>query len=257
VSTLMVFLFRWLVFSVFLGTLAGCLALGRPVVAERSPVFRAPAASGTSSGAARVYAVRAGDTLYSIAWRFELDYEGLARANGISAPYVIRPGQKMRLVTQLPVAQRAVSKPTAPAPKAPRRAQEKASPLASSKADAAIDTWKWPMPGKPLVEFRKSGKGMDFGLERGATAKVVAASGGEVVYAANGIGGFERLVIIKHTSALLSAYGFNGRLRVKEGQRVGSGARIADINARHPAQTALHFELRKNGQPVEPRQYLP
>jgi lipoprotein NlpD len=242
---------RWLVCAALVAHLVGCLAPGKPVVAERSPVVKAPVVR-TSSGGVRVYTVRAGDTLYSIAWRFELDYQGLARANGIAAPYVIRPGRKMRLITQMPVSQRAVSKSA-------RAASEKApsatTPTTNSKAGPG--RWRWPLPGRPTSEYSSRSKGVDFGLQPGTRAELVAAGAGEVVYAANGIGGFERLVIIKHTSALLSAYGFNGQLRVKEGEQVAPGAPIANLSSRSTAQVALHFELRENGQPVNPRSYLP
>jgi len=241
---------RWLVCAALLTHLVGCLAPGRPVVADRSPIVKAPPAR-TSSSSVRVYTVRAGDTLYSIAWRFEMDYQGLARANGIAAPYVIRPGQKMRLITQMPVSQRAVTKSARATGKAPP-----ATPPAI-KSKAGPGRWKWPLPGRPTSEYSSRSKGVDFGLQPGARAELVAAGAGEIVYAANGIGGFERLVIIKHTSALLSAYGFNGQLRVKEGEQVATGAPLANLSSRSAAQVALHFELRKNGQPVNPRSYLP
>ena len=80
---------------------------------------------------------------------------------------------------------------------------------------------------------------------------------GEVVYAGNGIAGFERLVIVKHTTDLLSAYSFNGKIRVAEQQRVAGGAIIADILPRPGVGQKLHFEVRRKGQPINPATLLP
>lgn len=223
--------------------LPGCLHPGQPVVAERSPVFDVKG-YGNTAGARREYTVRKGDTLYSIAWRFELDYLGLARANGVAEPYVIKPGQKMRLTTQLPKSQRAVR----PATRKP--AQVKA-PVARPPPPAQ---WVWPLAQRPAVEYGKASKGMDFVIQTEAVVR--AASAGHVVYAGNGLGGYERLVIIKHARDLLSAYSFDGRSRVNEQQKVKAGERVADIKNRGRTKQSLHFELRQDGEPINPRSVL-
>lgn len=243
-----------LIFSVlvYIG-LGGCLEKGQPLVVERSPVFNNAAPKQIiSRPAPRHYTVRNGDTLYSIAWRFEYDYLSLARANGVSAPYVIHPGQTLRLTTQLPKSQRLVQ--TAPA--AVSSSAAKFRPPTAPRPET--HKWVWPLNQKPDVEYGKSSKGMDFAVAGGDanSTKVRAAGAGEVVYAGNGIGGFERLVIIKHGSDLLSAYSFNGLAMVKEQQRVKAGEWVADIKNRGRLTQTLHFELRRDGEPINPRSVL-
>ena len=88
----------------------------------------------------------------------------------------------------------------------------------------------------------------------GADAK--ATAGGQVVYAGSGLGDFERLVIVKHDAALLSAYGFDGSIDVAEKQPVAAGARLGRIKNRGAAKVSLHFELRRNGEPINPRSMI-
>ena len=216
-----------------IATLSGCLEPGRPLVADRS--------STRGAEGIREYTVRQGDTLYSIAWRFELDYRGLARANGIDAPYLIRPGRRLRLTSQPPAGQRMVTaKPRASVPPAP------------STAPTAL-SWMWPLPLQPAVEFSRSSKGVDYvlGDAGGMTAKAAAA--GQVVYAGSGLGGYERLVIVKHDATLLSAYGFDGSVDVAENQQIAAGAALGRVKNRGAAKPSLHFELRRNGEPIDPR----
>ncbi len=247
---------------------AGCLQRGQPLIAERSPVFTPPPLQ-SSGSSVRIYTVRKGDTLYSIAWRFDLDHRGFARANGIYPPYVIRPGKKLRLISQLPNNSRVRDTSQTATAKAPavteKRVLSDSSRQSSGKTPSArgpgastIDQWVWPLAVKPEREFGKDSKGLDFRLPGGAgvTAKVRSAASGEVVYAGNGIGGFERLVIVKHSGQLLSAYSFDGGLLVAEKQQIKAGASIADIKPRGRVQPALHFELRKDGQPINPRTVL-
>jgi lipoprotein NlpD len=235
--------------------LSGCVHPGQPVVAERSPVFDPlPQVPVSGGGNVRVYTVRKTDTLYSIAWRFQLEYRGFARANGISAPYTIYPGQKLRLVTQYP-GQVTAAKPTRPQPTRPQ-----GPPPAIAKPKAAhpgeTTRWVWPLSTQPRDEFSGKSKGMNFVIAPGSSANVRVIGAGQVVYAGNGIGGFEQLIIVKHTAELLSAYGFNGRRRVAEQQWVKAGDIVADIvNTGRKTQT-LHFEVRREGAPMNPRKLL-
>ena len=237
---------------------------GKPLIAERSPVFVSPPTESGSSSV-RVYTVRPGDTLYSIAWRFDLDHKGLARANGVAAPFTIRPGQRLRLINQLPPSPRISYKPE---PREPDRTSASGTPRKVAPpvphrdpvtSTAVNVAWVWPISRKPDVEFGKNSKGMDFKLPGGSAKAipVVAANQGLVVYAGNGIGGYERLIIIKHAQDLLSAYSFNGQMLVAEQDTVKAGAKVADIKNRGRITQLLHFELRKDGKPINPRSLLP
>jgi len=246
---------RWVLLCVLAaacGLQFGCLQKGQPLVAERSPVF--------PDQNQRAYVVRQGDTLYSVAWRYELDHLGLARANGIKHPYVIYPGQRLRLITQLPAAERI--RGDTPPKAADRTAAASAKTLekpaqkpANKVAATRPGRWVWPLTATPSQEFGRGSKGLDFRLSS-TSADTRAAAAGEVVYAGTGIGGYERLVIIKHSASLLSAYSFDGQLQVREKQNVRAGSVIANIRRRGPSQQALHFELRQNGKPIDPRRFL-
>ena len=230
--------------------LTGCLEVGTPLVAERSPVLK-PLPLETPASATRLYTVRKGDTVFSIAWRFQLDYKGLARANSIRPPYAIHPGQELRLRSQLPVKRRVLAKVVVPKP------NRRVTDTTTSGGEISLSKWVWPVSVKPDVEFGRNSKGMDFRLPTSANDTVIkAANRGDVVYAGNGIGGFERLLIIRHPGDLLSAYSFNGRVRVIEQQQVKAGATIADISSSGRIKQHLHFELRKDGQPINPRSLL-
>jgi lipoprotein NlpD len=254
----------WLVAVGLLLLLTGCLSPGRPLIAERSPV-NTPAPGVAGDPPRRSYVVRKGDTLYSIAWRFELDYQSLARANGIRAPYNIVPNQSLSLVTQLAPGERvratgAPSTANDPAKIGNSKRKPKPTPKAAQAEAISAMTreWVWPLTRAPHAEFGRSNKGLDYRLGDNADARdrVRAANGGEVVYAGNGIGGYERLIIVKHSANLLSAYSFDGRLRVAENQSIKAGAELADIRNRGRNKQSLHFELRKDGQPINPRQFL-
>jgi len=243
--------------------LSGCLAPGRPLVAERSPVYTS-GPYGSGDPLSKSYVVQKGDTLYSIAWRFELDYKGLARANGVRAPYRIVPGQRLSLVTQLAPSTR-IRTPAARPPAAPASQPKPSSqqpPRTSSSDNVASEQlskhWAWPLGIKPYAEFGRGNKGLDYRLgdDLSRNMSVRATNAGEVVYAGTGIGGFERLVIVKHNASLLSAYSFDGSLRVAEKQTIKAGAELADIRNRGRSKQSLHFELRKDGQPINPRQFL-
>ncbi len=246
-------IFSRIVLAAFLlAALGGCLPQGQPLIAERSPIIDDDP---LRPGRGGVYTVREGDTLYAIAWRFELDFDGLARANGLREPYTLRPGQQIRLVTQLARGERAVA--AAPRPAAPaRKAEPAASKPQRAAPDPASDAWVWPLSQPPLAEFGRGNKGIDFGLGGARQARVRAAAGGEVLYAGNGIGGYERLIILRHGASLLSAYSFDGAARVREKQTVKAGAGIADIRNRGRTKQSLHFELRRDGVPINPRSVL-
>jgi lipoprotein NlpD len=113
----------------------------------------------------------------------------------------------------------------------------------------------WPIKGKVLSSFNEASKGVDIGGRKGAP--VLAAAGGRVVYAGAGLRGYGKLVIIKHNNTWLSAYAHNDNILVKEQQDVRKGQKIAEMGASDADQVKLHFEVRRNGKPVDPAKVLP
>ncbi|TBU94770.1 peptigoglycan-binding protein LysM [Pseudomonas dryadis] len=232
-------------------------------VAQRQPV---------TSGQ---YRVQRGDTLYSIAFRYGWDWKALAARNGIAAPYIIRVGQVIRfdgqpassapVIASAPVVS-TPSQPSAPVQAPPARApSQPATPVPSTPATTPVQPvqrsasgWAWPANGAIIGRFSSNGslnKGIDIAGELGQP--VLAASDGSVVYAGSGLRGYGELVIIKHSDTYVSAYGHNRRLLVQEGQQVKVGQRIAEMGSTGTDRVKLHFEIRRQGKPVDPLQYLP
>jgi lipoprotein NlpD len=216
------------------------------------------------------YRVRRGDTLYSIATRHGWDWKALAERNRIPAPYTIRVGQVIRFSGNGPAVPMAAAAPVAngvsraPASVAtPVVARQSASPIGASSpgqpvAKVSPSGWTWPANGQLIALFSSNNslnKGIDIAGDLGQP--VVAASAGSVVYAGSGLRGYGELVIIKHSDTYVSAYGHNRRLLVREGQQVKAGQTIAEMGATGTDRVKLHFEIRRQGKPVDPLQYLP
>jgi lipoprotein NlpD len=115
--------------------------------------------------------------------------------------------------------------------------------------------WIWPVKGRVLATFTEASKGMDIAGRKGAP--VLAAADGRVVYAGAGLRGYGKLVIIKHNNTWLSAYAHNENILVKEQQDVRKGQKIAEMGATDADQVKLHFEVRRQGKPVDPARVLP
>jgi lipoprotein NlpD len=210
--------------------LAGCAGTADTGAATR-PAQPTPA-SGT-------YTVRPGDTLYSIARGFGIDHRELARWNRLGDGTLIYPGQRLELRARKPSTDAA------------------ASPL-GGPAEVPVADWRWPTDGPVLAGFRASPKtasGMHIGGYLGQP--VGAAAAGEVVYAGSGLPGYGNLLIVRHNAVYLSAYGHNERLLVREGERVTAGQAVASLGIGPGQRPLLHFEIRRNGEPVDPLQYLP
>lgn len=203
------------------------------------------------------YRVQAGDTLYSIAWRYGLDYRELAEWNGVGSDYLIYPGQTLRL-----------SPPRGGAPPRPGSRGTPSGPehAAASPPErevirlpaAGVQDWRWPANGPLIAGYRDpnaTGKGIDIGGSEGDP--VMAAAAGRVVYSGSGLIGYGKLIIIKHTEQFLSAYGHNSELYVQEGDEVQAGDRIAALGIGPGQKPMLHFEIRRNGESVDPMNYLP
>ena len=169
---------------------------------------------------------------------------------GVKIPYTDRA------LAQMAVADPGAPQPTAPAPEATPApvapAPEPEKPAGTDKED--VD-WIWPVKGKVLSPFTETTKGMDIAGKKGAP--VVAAASGRVVYAGAGLRGYGKLVIIKHNDTWLSAYAHNDNILVKEQQDVRRGQKIAEMGQSDTDQVKLHFEVRREGKPVDPVKILP
>ncbi len=249
--------------------LAGCAGTSSqaPVV-DRSHAAKQRQANPVTSGQ---YTVQRGDTLYSIAFRFGWDWKDLAARNGIRAPYTIMPGQTIRFsnasrsiaVAKAPVVT-PIKRPVAvtpvksvPAPKQEQRVTvlKQTSPPVSASAQGK---WLWPAAGTLIGLYSSNtslNKGIDIAGKLGQP--ILATADGSVVYAGSGLRGYGELVIIKHNDTFISAYGHNRRLLVNEGQQVKAGQQIAEMGSTGTDQVKVHFEIRRQGKPVDPLQYLP
>lgn len=232
----------------------------------------APAASG-SGGATTTHVVRPNETLYRIATRHGLDWRDLARRNGIGPPYLIYPGQRIRIAGAAPMDGRPVTEARNPAarpiPSQPARepsearvpavaAPSRAEPARERTAATGPPQWQWPVDGPVLRGFSNSAttrRGIAIGGERGEDVRAAAA--GEVVYAGSGLVGYGRLIILKHDARFISAYGHNEELLVREGQSVRAGERMARLGDSGAERPMLHFEIRLDGAAVDPTRYLP
>jgi lipoprotein NlpD len=212
------------------------------------------------TAAGGVHVVQRGDTLFSIAWQQGLDYQTVAVWNGIHPPYIIYPGQKIRLYPPSRVSRQPASPATTahqPQQAVPPTSSTPAKSTPTTRPDAPIP-WQWPASGPILRTFdgdTSGKKGISIGGTHGN--QVRAAAAGRVVYAGSGLVGYGRLIILKHNDTYLSAYGHNRDLLVQEGAEVRAGQVIASMGSSGTNRIQLHFEIRRNGKPVDPLRYLP
>jgi lipoprotein NlpD len=222
--------------------ISGCSNYSAPIISREQP----PSTRITK------HQVAPGDTLYSIAWRYDLDVRRLARANGISQPYTILKGQVLSLNTKgVTLNSRPVSPPTQSRASSSRPATEVKSapkPMVFSKNLV----WQWPVKGSVVKGYSPEDlrKGLSIKSKNGPDVRPAAP--GTVVYAGDGLRGYGKLVIIKHSEILLSAYGHNEKILVKEGQSVKSTETISKLGSKE----TLYFEIRKDGYPVNPSVYI-
>jgi len=198
---------------------------------------------------ARTHVVQPGETLYTIAWRHGVDHRVLARWNGLSNPDLIYVGQRLRLSAS-GQGEAVAAPPSAPPTVRPR-------PLPPPPALPA-PSWQWPVRGPLVGAFGASGGiGNGIGIAGELGQDVRAAAAGRVVYAGSGLIGYGQLVIIKHNETYLSAYGHNSRLVVAQGDDVALGQVIGEMGMGPRRRPQLHFEIRRNGTPVNPLEHLP
>lgn len=267
-----------------------------PGVVTTGPSTTTPGAPESNAGKPGYYSVKPGDTLIRIGLDVGQNWRDLARWNNLTNPNALEVGQVLRVVppesaaVAQPVTSGAVvhnpapgaptSAATTPAPPAPipnttnttgATPSAGASPTASPTvrpAPGAVSasptpapttdeiTWAWPSPGAVLSPFDESkNKGLALGGKAGDP--VLAAADGRVVYAGTGLRGYGNLVIVKHNNTYLSAYAHNQALMVSENQAVRQGQKIAEMGSTDADRVKLHFEIRRQGKPVDPAKYLP
>lgn len=184
--------------------------------------------------------VKPGESLYSIAWRYNRDFIDLARINGLKRPYKLQAGERLYLAQQ-----KTVKKSAKPV---------KTIPEQRVTGDVA---WSWPTSGTIIQHFssEKGQKGIDISGKAGQP--VLAAAPGVVVYSGSGLRGYGQLIILKHNDEFLSAYAHNRQLLVQEGDSVKALQQIAEMGQSDVDSVRLHFEIRRKGDPVNPLQFLP
>ncbi len=230
--------------------LAGCVTVKPTTTIQRGPGW---------------YTVKRSDTLYSIAWRYGLDYKQLAAWNGIDVDAPIHPGQRLRLIrpagtTVASTPTKAAKSPPKPASTAPANTSRPAAPAPSAVAAYSgrdPRSWLWPTDGKLLSSFSASDlarRGIRIVGKAGQPVRAVAD--GKVVYSGNGLAGYGNLIIIKHSDTYLSAYAYCRERLVQEGMAVKAGKVVAKMG-KWDGTSKLYFEIRRNGKPVDPMRYLP
>jgi lipoprotein NlpD len=250
----------------------------RPTTAASATSAAANAAalpSADNAGKPGYYTVRPGDTLIKIGLDQGQNWRDLVRWNNLDNPNVIEKGQVLRVappsgeesVVVRPVTRNNATMPPPPGQQPPQQPAQQATQAAGSPpppgtapaaAEAAEETlnFMWPSTGQLLASFDDpKNKGIDLAGKAGDA--VMAAADGRVVYAGSGLRGYGNLVIIKHNNVFLTAYAHNQSLLVKEDQVVKRGQKIAEMGNTDTDQVKLHFEIRRQGKPVDPARYLP
>lgn len=265
------------------GLMAQHRGVAQPTSEPAAPLRVLPGAE--NAGKPGYYSVRPGDTLIRIALDAGQNWRDIARWNGVSNPNIIEVGQVLRII---PPAGEVIARPIAPAQvtaqpmqpvaaastPAPAASQARAAEPAASQPSAPAPAqatngqtpvgpdddiaWSWPAPGNPgvIAGFDESkNKGLDIAGKAGDP--VLAAADGRVVYAGAGLRGYGNLVILKHNNTYLTAYAHNQSLLVKEDQAVRKGQKIAEMGSTDADRVKLHFEIRRQGKPVDPARFLP
>ncbi len=281
---------RWLAVSlaVLLALLAGCSSRsltnapvedrGTARSASNMPALNAPAKPLTllpgaeNAGKPGFYTVKPGDTLIRIGLDSGQNWRDITRWNTIDNPNQIEVGQVLRVVpppgnvavvTRPVVSQAPVSTPlpvqgvSAAKPAASVTPQSSPDIPATAQSGAEDElTWIWPAQGVQLAGFDEvKNKGLDIAGHAGDA--VLASADGRVVYSGAGLRGYGNLIILKHNNTYLTAYAHNQTLLVKEDQSVRKGQKIAEMGNSDADRVKLHFEIRRQGKPVDPLKYLP
>jgi lipoprotein NlpD len=248
--------------SVFLSALVlgGCRSAQPVPVINKSPDRIIPDA----------YKVKSGDSIYNISWAFGVDYLDIAEWNEIKSPYNLSSGQVVYL-------RKPEVKTTGLASTTASGAQTENQPLVatslpdiapastpvaqpSTAAKVSFSTnpakWNWPAEGKLVGKFSPGDGSNGIQISGASGSPVKATAAGEVVYVGEGLRGYGKLIILKHSEQYLSAYAHNQTLMVKEGESINSAQQIATMGNSGAQSTMLHFEIRKDGKPVDPLKFL-
>jgi len=211
----------------------------------------------------KTYIVQPGDTLYSIAWAFGLDFRQLVDINNLKSPYNVSVGQTLYLVSPSSESALETQRPSKSSAKKrqvtfavlPKKTTQKSTTHWQTKR---VSSWLMPARGKVVnvfsTKYGSSGKGLEIHGQAGETIK--AAAKGTVVYSGDGLRSYGNLLLIKHNDAYLSAYAFNQKVFVKAGDQVKQGQKIATMGKDGRGKPILYFEIRRFGKPVNPKQYL-
>ena len=255
--------------------MSGCATKGRPAPVEDRTSGASAAVVQALPGAENMgkpgyYTVKPGDTLIRIGMDHGQSWRDLVRWNSLGNPNLIETGQVLRVippnqdtgVVVRPVLSSAPAQATpasavasAPTVSTASKATNAAAPAAPDSAEEAL-LFKWPTRGNLLAGFDEvKNKGLDIAGKAGDP--VLAAADGRVVYAGSGLRGYGNLIILKHNNTYLTAYAHNQTLLVKEDQVIKQGQKIAEMGNSDADQVKLHFEIRRQGKPVDPAKYLP
>ena len=259
-----------------------------------APDAGGPPPGAENAGKPGYYTVKPGDTLIRIGLETGQNWRDIARWNNIDNPKSIEVGQVMRVVppgvdpggrrrARPSTTARVETRPldaaaprrcgagrAAPAPARRRvvRVRRRRAAAAATAATAAAATRR--LRAKPTTTSTGSGRpaapvvgGFDEARNKGlaisgkAGDPVLAAADGRVVYAGSGLRGYGNLVIVKHNNTYLTAYAHNQSLLVKEDQVVRRGQKIAEMGSSDAERVQLHFEIRRQGKPIDPARLLP
>lgn len=196
------------------------------------------------------HVVRKGESLYSVAWQYGQDFRLLAKLNGLKEPYRIYPGQKLKL--------KGIQKSRISSNQEPPKAQKVLPPVVDIKPVKEQQNRKflWPTQGKIIQDFDLENEEKGIEIAGSLNQPIQSIADGKVVYSGQGLLGYGNLIIIKHDDDFLSAYAHNQTILVQEGDKIKQGAVIATMGKTGTDRVKLHFELRKEGKPVNLLRYL-
>ena len=232
-----------------------------------------PLPGAENAGKPGYYTVKPGDTMIRIGLENGQNWRDIVRWNGLENPNIIEVGQVLRVVPPGVDPSAVVTRPVtsgtlASAAPAPASSASAPRPAASAPVAAAAPApaaapgsdedvgWIWPAQGTLVGTFDEA-KNKGFDISGKAGDPIVASADGRVVYAGAGLRGYGNLIILKHNNTFLTAYAHNQTLLVKEDQSVKKGQKIAEMGNSDADRVKLHFEIRRQGKPVDPARYLP